>query len=85
MTKGTLRKSLKMTIRAGLVGALLAICFLPGIGPQGSINKGEAKAFTASTDTNVIAVPELPVILVPALLLIAGRMGAAARKRAARV
>jgi hypothetical protein len=60
----------------------MAVCFLPGIGPQGSLNKGEAQAFTASTATTTVVVPELPVILVPALLLIAGRMGASARKRA---
>lgn len=82
MTKSSFRKSLQMTVRVGLVGALLAICFLPGIGPQGSLNRGEAKALPAAT-TTAIDVPELPVILVPALLLIAGRVGVAARKRAA--
>jgi hypothetical protein len=80
MTKSSFRKSLQMTVRVGLVGALLAICFLPGIGPQGSLNRGEAKALATAT---AIDVPELPVILVPALLLIAGRVGVSARKRAA--
>jgi hypothetical protein len=79
----TKRPFLQLTLRLLLVGAVVGICFAPGTGQQGALMSGSAKAeaTTNTTDANEVPVPELELILVPAMLALVARSGMRSRRR----
>jgi hypothetical protein len=82
MASSTSKRSFfQLALRLLLVGAVVAICFAPSAGQQGSLFNGNAVAATANTNTDDVPVPELELILVPAMLALVARSGMRSRRR----